>query len=489
MESGIARNGLYPKLLFAGLLGFGLWLALPALPDNQRSVAGVFGFTVVLWATEALPTAVTALISTCLLILLCGIDPKVGFGAYGNYIIHLFIGSFIIARAIETTGLNKRLAWTILAKPWATRSPRTLMLTTGGIVLLVSSFVSNTATTAMMIPIVLTLLKALNADRPGIPYATGAMLMLTWSASVAVGTPVSTPPNMIGIGLIGEANGGTISFGQWTAFAAPISLILLLAAWLIVGLLFRGEAPDTKGGRAEAALQRTELGRITPGERNVLVAFGVAVVLWLLPDLAAWFFGPESPVAVFCRTRVTSAVAALMAAALLFVLPDAKTESGRTITWSQARTIDWGTILLFGGGIALGDAMFKSGLAKAFGEAAVQATGAHSLWGITFVMIVATVGVSELASNTASAATMVPVAIGLAQGAHVDPTIPAVATTIASSLGLMLPFSTPPNAIVYKSELVPAKHMMRAGILIDLVGILVVFGFLRVLMPMLGFGG
>lgn len=489
MEPGNARNGLYPKLFFASLLGVGLWLALSSLPDNQRAVAGVFGFTVVLWATEALPTAITALLSTCLLVLLCGIEPKLAFGAYGNAIIPLFIGSFIIAKAIEITGLNKRLAWTILAKPWATRSPRTLMLAMGGIVLLVSSFVSNTATTAMMIPIVLTLLKALNADRPGVPYATGAMLMLTWSASVAVGTPVSTPPNMIGIGLIGEVNGGAISFGRWTAFAAPISLILLLAAWLIVGLMYRGGAPDTKSGQAEAARRRTELGRVTPGERNVMIAFGTAVLLWLSPDLAGWVLGPESPVTVFCRARVTSAVAALMAAALLFVLPDGKTESGRTITWSQARTIDWGTILLFGGGIALGDAMFKSGLGEALGNAVVTATGANSLWGITFVMIVAAVGVSELASNTASATTMVPVAIGLAQGAHVDPTIPAVATTIASSLGFMLPVSTAPNAIVYGSGLVPAKHMMRAGIVIDLVGIAVVFAVMRILMPMLGFGG
>ncbi|MCW5943752.1 MAG: DASS family sodium-coupled anion symporter [Fimbriimonadaceae bacterium] len=489
MQPGPSNNvRLYPKLFFAAFLAVGLWLALSTLPDAQRSVAAVFGFTVVLWATEALPTAVTALLSTCLLILLCGIDPKLAFGAYGNYIIHLFIGSFIIAKSIEITGLNKRLAWTILSKPWATRSPSGLILTMGGIVLLVSSFVSNTATTAMMIPIVLTLLKALNTDQPGVSYATGAMLMLTWSASVAVGTPVSTPPNMIGIGLVGEATGKAISFGQWTTFAAPISLIMLLLAWAIVGLLFRGGAPDTKAGREEAVRRCAELGAMTQGERNVLIAFGAAVGLWLSPDLAGWLLGPDHPTTIFCRERITSAVAALLAASTLFVMPDASSESGRTITWSQARTIDWGTILLFGGGIALGDAMFRSGLAKALGEAAVQATGANSLWGITFVMIVAAVGVSELASNTAAATTMVPVAIGLAQGAGVDPTIPAVATTIACSLGFMLPVSTAPNAIVYGSGLVPAKHMMRAGIIIDLVGIAVVFGVMRVLMPILGFG-
>jgi len=474
-------------LLAAGVFA-ALWFSLGHLTETQRVVAAIFGCTVTLWATEALPTAVTALLSTCLLILFAGIEYKVAFGAYGHYIIHLFIGSFIIAKGIETTGLNKRIAWNILKQPWATRSPAMLMLTMGAIVLLISSFVSNTATTAMILPIVMTLLVALKVDAGDKPYAAGAMLMLTWSASVAVGTPVSTPPNMIGIGLIEEATGTRVGFGQWMLFAAPVSLAMLAVAWLIIAVFFRKGSPDVAAGHQAAIAEAGQLGPLRAGERNVLIAFAVAVLLWLAPDVVPMIAGKESAAGEFAG-RINSAVAALLAAGLLFLLPDKDTEQGVTMTWKQARTIDWGTILLFGGGLALGDAMFKSGLAKAFGEWAVLTTGANSVWTISFVMIVAAILISELASNTASATTMVPVAIGLAQGAGVDPTIPAIATTVASSLGFMLPISTAPNAIVYGSGLLPAKAMMRAGILIDIAGALIVFGVLRLTLPALGFGG
>lgn len=475
------------KLGLAALVFAGFNWGMPGLEPDQRAIAAVFAFTVVLWATEAMSMAVTALLSTCLLILIAGIDPRTAFGAYGNPIIHLFIGSFVLAKGMEVTGLNRRLAWTFLKQPWATRSPAAVMLSMGVIVCVISSFVSNTATTAMMIPIVLTMLAALGVDKGVHPYAAGAMLMLTWSASVAVGTPVSTPPNMIGISLIEDATGHRFSFAQWAMFAVPVSVTMLGFAWLLVRLLFGRHAPSTGDAHGRALEEAQRLGRVTRGERIVMFAFGVAVFLWLAPDLTRWLLGPEHPVTVFCVERVTSAVAALIGAVLLFMLPDPSRESGRTITWGEARNIDWGTILLFGGGIALGDAMFRSGLAVRFGEAVVAATGANNVWGITLVMIVAAVTISELASNTASATTLVPVAIGLAEGAGVNPIIPAVATTIAASLGFMLPVSTAPNAIVYGTGLVSARQMMRAGILFDLIGILVVFGLMRLIMPLLGF--
>jgi sodium-dependent dicarboxylate transporter 2/3/5 len=186
------------------------------------------------------------------------------------------------------------------------------------------------------------------------------------------------------------------------------------------------------------------------------------------------------------QSHLTAAVAAIAAATLLFVLPAKDRESGRALTWREGTRIDWGTILLFGGGIALGQAMFKSGLAKELGEIAARASGANSLWTITALCIVAAIILSELASNTAAATTLVPVAIGLAQGAHVSPIAPALGAAIGASFGFMLPVSTAPNAIVYSSGLVPAKDMMKSGILLDLVSAAVIWGCLRLILPMVG---
>jgi solute carrier family 13 (sodium-dependent dicarboxylate transporter), member 2/3/5 len=161
-------------------------------------------------------------------------------------------------------------------------------------------------------------------------------------------------------------------------------------------------------------------------------------------------------------------------------------ETSERFTWKQAATIDWGTILLFAGGIALGQAMFETGLAKSLGELAAQASGARSVWAVTALCTAAAIILSELASNTASATTLVPVALGLAEWAGVSPFAPALGVALGASLGFMLPVSTAPNAIVYSSGLVPAREMMRAGILIDIVGFIVTMAGLMLVLPALG---
>jgi sodium-dependent dicarboxylate transporter 2/3/5 len=225
---------------------------------------------------------------------------------------------------------------------------------------------------------------------------------------------------------------------------------------------------------------------MTTGERNALVAFAVAIGLWLTPDLAVLALGPDHAVAQWVSAHVTLAVGALLAAFLLFVLPAPERPGGRVLQWEDAAGIDWGTIILFGGGIALGRALDHTGLAASIGVEVVRLAGTESLWALTAIGIAGAIFLSEIGSNTASASVLVPVVIGMAQSAGVNPIPPVLGVAIGASLGFMLPVSTPPNAIVFGSGRVPASEMARAGIIVDVAGFVVTWTCLRLLLPPLG---
>lgn len=467
------------------------WIATPGLPPDQRAVAGVFAFAVAGWVAEALPLPVTALLAAGLLVV-AGRDEKAVFAAFGDPVIPLFIGSFLLARAIETTGLGQRIAWRLLAAPAMRRSPARSMLALGGVACAVSLVASNTATTAMLLPIGLGVLGAFGATSRGHPVAVATLLMLTWGSSVAVGVPVGTPPNLIGLATIEQATGQRIGFATWAAFGLPITAAMLAASWGVLRWRYRLSAapPGDDGPRAAepslAAARLAALGPLSTAERSTLAVFALAMGAWLAPDVGAAALGAGHPVAAWLAARLPLSIGAVGAAAALFVLPAGRRPFRPVLTWSDAAHIDWGTILLFGGGIALGRAMDDSGLAAAIGGSAARALGADGLWSITALAIGVAIVLSEIASNTASASIMAPVALGLAEAAGVSPVAPVLGAALGASLGFMMPVSTPPNAIVYGSGLVPPREMLRAGLAIDVIGFAVTLAVLRLVLPMLG---
>jgi sodium-dependent dicarboxylate transporter 2/3/5 len=232
--------------------------------------------------------------------------------------------------------------------------------------------------------------------------------------------------------------------------------------------------------------ERAKLGKWTRGQKNALIAFSVTVILWLIPGFLAVVYGDSSAIAKKYAALMPEGVAALVGALILFLLPTNWKEREFTITWKQATKIDWGTLLLFGGGITLGTLMFDTKLAEVIGTGLLKMSGATSLWGITFGAIYIAILVSETSSNTASANMVIPVMIALAQAAGVDPIPPAIGATLGASWGFMLPVSTPPNAIVYGSGMVPITKMIRAGIFFDILGGLVIWAGLYVLLPIVG---
>jgi len=231
--------------------------------------------------------------------------------------------------------------------------------------------------------------------------------------------------------------------------------------------------------------ERQRLGPWSAGQRNALIAFLVAVTLWILPGILALPWFSHLPAGKWMSKFMPEAVVAIAATVLLFMLPIRLSKAEFTLNWQQAARIDWGTILLFGGGLALGSLMFDTGVAKAMGEGLTAKIGASSLWMLTGVSILLAIILSEATSNTASANMVIPVVIAIAQSAGVDPLPPALGACLGASYGFMLPVSTPPNAIVYGSGLVPIGRMMRAGILFDIIGFFIIWGGLRVMWPII----
>jgi len=487
--------------LFLGPLAGAIVLLLPlsGLSPDAHRLAGIIAWVIVWWITEPVPIPVTALLGAVLCVLLGVSSAKIVFAPFADPIIYLFLGSFILARGMSVHGLDKRFAYRLMSIRWVGNSAGRTLFMFGAVAAFISMWISNTATTAMMFPIGLGIIYAMSgmiSEKTGkyidpcrLRFGTGMMLMAAYAASAGgIGTPVGTPPNLIGLAMMQELLNVRISFFQWMLFAVPLLVAMYFLLFALMRVLNKPEVNRIRGGHEAVKRELERLGRWTRGQKNVLAAFLVAVVLWVTPGFLAVVAGTDSPLNKIYSGRVPEAVAALTAAALLFILPVNWREREFTLTWKQATEIDWGTLLLFGGGLTLGEMMFKTGLADAVGRGLLAVSGAGSTWGLTFAAIWVSIIVSEATSNTASATMVVPVIISVAKASGVNPVPPAIGATLAASWGFMLPVSTPPNAIVYGSGMVPITKMIRAGILFDIGGGLVIWLGLRLMLPLLGLG-
>jgi sodium-dependent dicarboxylate transporter 2/3/5 len=472
-------------------------LPMTSLSRPAHHLAAVIGWVVVWWITEPIPLSMTALLGAVLCVLFGVTNVKGAFAAFADPMIFLFLGSFILAEAMAYHRLDKRFAYRIMSIRWVGNRAGRILFTFGFICAFISMWISNTATTAMMFPIGLGIvctmadICAQKTGRPADPkklrFGTAMMLMAAYSASAGgIGTPVGTPPNLIGIALIEKFTNVKIPFFQWMLFSVPLLIIMYVILYFILYGLHKPEVREIKGSAEFVKNELEKLGKWTRGQKNALLAFSVAVVLWITPGFLALLWGAQSAPAKYYNSRFPEAVAALVAALLLFVLPVNWRQREFTISWRQAVRIDWGTLLLFGGGITLGELMFQTQLADAVGRSLLRLSGASSMWGITFAAIFIAIIVSETTSNTASANMVVPVIISLSMAAGVNPVPPAIGATLGASWGFMLPVSTPPNAIVYGSGMVPITKMLRAGVLFDILGGLVLWLGLRILLPLVG---
>jgi sodium-dependent dicarboxylate transporter 2/3/5 len=474
-------------LLAPGVFLTLLALPLPGLTPEAHRLAAVMATVVVLWVTEALPLPVTALLGASACVVLEVAPAKEVFAPFADPLMFLFIGAFILARGIFLHGLDRRVAYAVLSLPWVGARPTRILVGFGAATALISAWISNTATTAMMFGIGLSILAALNARATGAAldprYASALMLMTSFAASVGgLATPVGTPPNLIGVGFIRSQLGVEVTFFQWMLIGVPV--VTVLFAFLAIYLNWVGPSGvrELPAGAALIRQEREQLGPWTAGQRSVALAFGLTVALWVLPGVAALVWGEHSSIYLTLSRRMPEGVVALMGASVLFVLPG---KDGPAITWREATEIDWGVVLLYGGGFALGVLSFQTGLAEAMGRGLTGLLPAHGGLGLLVASVVLSTILSETTSNTASANMVVPVVIAIGRAAGLDPLEAALGATFGASLGFMLPVSTPCNAIVYGSGYIPLSRMMRWGLALDLVGVVVVIALVRLLSPLL----
>jgi len=498
------------------------YLLCSGLGPEGRKMAAILATVAVMWISEIIPLPVSALFGAVLCVILGITDAKTVLGYFADPIVFVFIGGFIIARAMMIHGLDRRIALGFLSIPWIGSSQVRIIAGLGLVTAFISMWVSNTAVTTMMFPIALGILGALHKVRVAMgkasgsinvqnwPFATGMMLMVAYSASIGgIGTPVGTPPNLIGIGLIRSATGTEISFFRWMSLTLPLFLVMAVLLFLLLYLLHQaGRENDTEARNKKASSypdraaeddtsigsqlldyiqnERKAMGPWTRGQINTLIGFCVAVMLWIIPGILQlpWFEFPL--LAKWMDTHVPESIVAIIAAILLFALPVNLSKREFTLNWPEAVKIDWGTILLFGGGLALGSLMFKTGVAGEMGYGLTKLLGVNTLWLLTGMSIAMAVLMSEVTSNIASANMVIPVVIAIAQAAGVSPLPPALGACLGSSFGFMLPVSTPPNAIVYSSGLIPLPKMMKAGILFDIIGFFIIWAGLYILCPLLG---
>jgi len=457
---------------------------MPLSPE-ALTLAPILVIVVVLWITEALPLAVTALLGAVVCVV-AGVAPaKEVFRPFADPLIFLFIGSFLIAEGIRLHRLDRRLAYGVLSVPWIGERPARILGAVAVVSVLISAFISNTVTAAMMMAIVTGILGAVEAGarehgKPPAPtFATSLFLCVALAASIGgLATPIGTPTNLIGLAFIRDQVGVQVSFLGWCAIGIPLVTVLATLAVAVLTRMFPAGVDRLEGVGSYVAAERRRLGAWTVGQKSVAVAFAITVALWMLPGVLLLLLGASHPLCVWMGKRLPEGVVALIGAILLFLLPGDLDEGGRrrrALVWREAR-IDWDIVLLYGGGMALGELCFSTGLAGAIGQSITGWIPAGDWSGPVLVAVAAVVAVvtSEFTSNTASANMVVPVVIALARATGSDPLWAALAATFASSLGFMMPVSTPCNAIVYGSGRVPLRSMMASGAIIDVVGVITV---------------
>ncbi|MBI3814856.1 MAG: DASS family sodium-coupled anion symporter [Nitrospinae bacterium] len=493
ISEGEKRFELYRRTisLFLGPVVFFiiLFTPLPFLSAEAHRLSAVLGLVLIYWVGEAIPIPATAILGSILCVLLGVAKSTTVFAPFAHPIIFLFIGSFMLAEAMKAHKLDYRIALTILSIPWIGNSYYRVFFAIAVIPTFISMWISDSATTAMMYPIALGILSAVNQlSKVGRSrFNVGFLLTIAYSALIGgIGTPIGTPPNLIGIGMIDKIIGVKIPFFLWMVMAFPIMIVMLILMLLYMFLIHKPPAKEINGLSRFIAQKKSEMGGWNRGQKNTLTAFITAIILWTLPGIIAAIAGTDSEIYKLLDAHVHEEIVSLIAVLILFLTPVDWKNRKFTLTWNEAVKIDWGTIILFGGGLSLGGLMFSTKLADFMGNMLVRFTGVDTLWGITAAAIGLAIITTEVTSNTATANMLVPLMISVAQTAGVSGIPPAIGVCLGASMAFMLPVSTPSNAIVYGSGRVPITSMIRAGIILDIISFFVILTGLRILCPLLG---
>ena len=490
--------------LFAGpALALVVYLALPdAGPDAGgaafelghpgRATAAIGTWMAIWWMSEAIPVYATALLPLALLPLTGATTLRLAATPYGHELIFLFMGGFIIALAVQRWGLHERVALTTLR--FVGTRPDRIVGAFMGISAGLSMWVSNTATTIMLLPIALSVI-GLTGDGEGDPagaepdtdtrnLALCLLLGIAYAASVGgLGTLIGTPPNLFMASYVREHLGGEISFVRWMAVGLPLVVVFLpLVWWVLTHVVYPIRASQIRGVEALVRSAGERLGPVSRGERATAAVFAMAALGWLFrPLLVKVEIAGLRPLAGLSDTGV-----AMLAALALFVIPVDAKRRVFVMDWDTAAKLPWGVLVLFGGGLSLAAAIRSTGV-SAFLGAQLGGLGGAPPWLIVLGVTALVIFLTELTSNTATTVTLIPILAELGIAVGVPPIQLIVPATLAASCAFMLPVATPPNAVVFGSGRVSIPQMMRGGLWLNLIGIALITAIAWALvLPVLG---
>lgn len=463
-------------------------ITIPGMEPAQQKLLAVLAWTAIWWICEPVPIPVTSLLGPTLCVLMDIAPMKDVFSAFANPMIFLFMGGFMLAKAMMVNGLDKRIAYGIMSMKWVGDSPKRIFIAMGVACMMCSGWISNTATAAMMFPISLGLLEAIRdmmaangkvIDLKNYKYATGLMLMTAYACSIGgVLTPIGTPPNLIMMGFLETLAPGapSISFFDWMIWGFVAMVGYFIIAYAVLWRMFPADVKRIEGAHEFIEKHRKALGKWNRAQVNTMIAFMAAVAMWVAPGILSMILGSKSEIVKAFTEYMPEELVAMIGGLMLFLLPVDIKQGKMTMTWKDGvEGIEWGTLLLFGGGLAMGSLMYTTGLSTWVGAGLRELMGGNPSE-LVFVTVFCVAGllISELTSHTAATNLLAPIAISTALSMGMNPIPVAVGLALAASLGFMMPVSTPPNAIVYASGYIPITKMIKSGALIDLFGIVVV---------------
>jgi len=468
--------------LFLAPIAFILLLLIPA-PESMSpeawKVIAIAVFMLIWWVTEAVPLAVTSLLPIILLPFVNVMPIKAAAAPYGSPIIFLFMGGFMIALAMERWHLHRRIALFIVKLTGTNANGIILgfMVATASL----SMWISNTATTIMMLPIAVSVIQLLTTNTEAFPekgirnFSLSMMLGIAYSANVGgTATIIGTPPNTVLAGFLEETYDTEIGFANWFIVGFPFMVVMLILMYFfIVKVLFPNRLGSFDQAQNLIETEYQKLGKVSRGEGLTLMVFLITAILWILRS----YINNLIP-----GLSLTDAGIAMLATVALFVTPVNFKDEIFLLEWKNTEKLPWGILLLFGGGLSLAGALAQTGLIDLIGEQFVNDSN------IGFFVILALTAVAlfltEVMSNVALVAVLLPVLAGIAQGLGIEPMLLMAPVTLAASCAFMLPMSTPPNAIVFASGHITVANMVRAGFFLNLLAILLISLLAYFVMPL-----